>query len=274
MKRTLILITLLGLTVAACGDDETVGSEGPGEPADAGDGGTAVDPFGDTTWELTSGTVDGEDLVLVDGAPVTLTVTDGQAAGRSACNNYFGELVVDGSSVTPGVFGSTEMACMEDGVMELEAAYLGAMQTVTGVAVEGEELVLTGEGVELRFAAQPEVPDAELAGTDWTLMSLLSNDAVSSTYLEADEATLRIEDDGSASGSTGCNRFTGSFEVVDGVLTTDGLGTTRMACAGDVWMQEDHVLAVLQGGPTIEIEGAMLTLMIEDGRGLQYTTGS
>jgi heat shock protein HslJ len=273
MKRTLILITLLGLTVAACGDDETVGSEGPGEPADAGDGDVAVDPFGDSTWELTSGTVGGEDLVLVDGSPVTLTVTDGQASGRSACNNYFGELVVDGSSVTPGMFGSTEMACMEEGVMELEAAYLGAMQTVTGVAVEGEELVLTGDDVELRFVAQPEVPDAELAGTDWTLMSLLSNDAVSSTYAEAEEATLRIEDDGSASGSTGCNRFTGAFEVVDGVLTTEGLGTTRMACAGDVWMQEDHVLAVLQGGPTIEIEGAMLTLMIEDGRGLQYTAG-
>ena len=37
-------------------------------------------------------------------------------------------------------------------------------------------------------------------------------------------------DDGHASGSGGCNRFFGRYELADGRLAVEPLGSTRMAC--------------------------------------------
>jgi heat shock protein HslJ len=55
--------------------------------------------------------------------------------------------------------------------------------------------------------------------------------------------------DGGISGSTGCNRFSGSTRMEDGVLQIVGpLATTRMACPGDgLAAQEEAVLGVLEG---------------------------
>jgi heat shock protein HslJ len=151
--------------------------------------------------------------------------------------------------------------------MELEGAYLGALGRVTGGERDGEQLVLRGDDLELRFASRPAVTDAELAGTTWQLDTLVDGDAASSTVAGA-EATLEVAD-GQLSGTTGCNRFWGPAEVVDGRLVAGPLSTTRMACDG-VMGQEGHALAVLDGRPTIGIEGDRLTLSLDDGRSLVY----
>jgi heat shock protein HslJ len=279
LRLALAGLTLLAATVgvAACGDDdEAVGSGGPGTTQPGADGPNAEEPvadrFADVTWELLGGTVDGTDLVLVEGSPVTLSVADGEVGGRAACNTYGGALTITGEEVAVGPLRSTMMACLDDGVMELEAAFLGGLERVTAVALDDEILVLTGEGVELRFAAQPEIPDADLAGTDWQLESLLLGDAVSSTIAGA-EGNLLIGEDGELSGSTGCNLLIGSVEVVDGRLE-GAVGNTERACEPDVMEQEAHVLAVLTGSPTVTIEGDVLTLLLADGRGLGYRAAS
>lgn len=132
-----IACACLAMAGAACGSDEGVGA----------------DPFGDRAWTLTGGSVDGAQLVLVADAPVTLTVVDGRATGTSACNTYGAALSVDGSSVVVGDVVATEMACMGEGVMELEGAYLGALVRVTSVSSADGVLELRGDGVELRFGA-------------------------------------------------------------------------------------------------------------------------
>ncbi len=128
------LVVVVG---GACGSDDSAMS----------------DPFGDSTWTLTGGSVDGAALALVADAPVTLTVVDGRAAGTSACNTYGADLTVDGSTVAVGAVIATEMACMGEGVMELEGAYLGALARVTAVSSSDGALELSGDGVELRFGA-------------------------------------------------------------------------------------------------------------------------
>jgi heat shock protein HslJ len=260
MRTTTILVTVLGVALfglAACQFD-----------SDAGGGEPPADPFADRTWELAGGSFDGVELTPIESHPATLSVVDGEAGGIAACNNYGGPFTVEGGEVTVGALFRTEMACLEPGVMELEDVYLAALQQVDAVAVDGEELVLTGPDVELRFVAQPEVPDAELYDTVWGLDTLIEGEAAMST-VAGTTADLTISAEGEASGSTGCNQLMGELLLVDGRLQTDGLGTTRMFCDG-VMEQEALVLDVLQGGPTVRIEGDRLTLTLDDGRALVY----
>ncbi len=106
-------------------------------------------PDVDGSWHLAAGTVDGSELALVDASPVTLTVDGTSVSGTAACNTYFGDVdVADGWR--PGEPGRTEKGCDAD-LMALETAYLGALGRVTAADRDGDDLVLTGDAVKLRF---------------------------------------------------------------------------------------------------------------------------
>lgn len=247
----LCLLVVGAGVLAGCGDD--------------GDDGGGADPFGSGTWVLESGTVDGDALALVVDAPVTLIVDEGQVGGSSACNRYSGPITVDGDSVElgPGL-AVTEMACLDPGVMELEAAYLAAIGRVDTATRADDRLVLAGEGVELTFSAQPVEPDAPLVGTIWVLTTIIDGDVAMSVL---GDPTLEFAEDGSVSGSTGCNRLMGSYDPAAGF---GPLATTRMACEPDLADQETRVLAVFDGDPVLVVEGATLTLATADGAELVY----
>ena len=140
MLRPVIAAFAALLLVAACAGSSvtTVPSEPP----------AALDPGGE--WLLTSGTVDGQPLALVADAPVTFVVDGSNVSGRSACNQYFGQFALVDGRVTLGGLGGTEMAC-EEPIMTLEGAYLAALAKVDAVRMDGESLVMTGPGTELRF---------------------------------------------------------------------------------------------------------------------------
>ncbi|MEX1209199.1 MAG: META domain-containing protein [Acidimicrobiia bacterium] len=247
--RLITPLLLFSLLAAACGGDRDAG----GEPVDI------------TTWRLTSGTVDGTALVLVEGYPVTFRVEDDQADGTAACNQYGGRVILDGNTVSfPDGFFQTEMACVDPGVMELEAAFLAALSRVTGSAAGGGELRLSGDGVDLRFIAVEPEPDAALIGTLWHLDTLIEGDAASTV---ASPATLHIDDQGKVTGSTGCNSMSGTYQAATGFSP---LATTKIACDPSVMDQESLLLAVLGGDPILTIEGSTLTVTASDGSALMY----
>jgi heat shock protein HslJ len=86
----------------------------------------------------------------------------------------------------------------------------------------------------------------DLADTSWTLSSYASpSGAETPAVVDTDGAPLTFGPDGTLSGSTGCNRFNGSY-VQDGDSVTLTLGAmTEMACPGPVGDQEAAVLAAL-----------------------------
>ena len=199
--KTLISLLALTLLVSACGKEQPPGG----------------DPFGVTTWQLASGAVDGTALVLVDDRFVTFRVDNGQIGGVAACNHYGGDITITNGVVTISAMFMTEMACPDDGLMELEAGYLAALARVNAVALEGDELVLTGEGVELRFTAQPKVPDAALMGTTWTLDTIIEGDVASTP---SSPASLTFDEDGAVTGSTGCNSLFGTYSAMYGFTSS------------------------------------------------------
>lgn len=107
-------------------------------------------PDVDGNWRLVSGEVSGQSLPLVDGRSITLQIEGTNVSGNSACNQYGGQAIVDGSAIEFGDLISTLMGCEAD-VMEAESAYTDALRRVDTVARDGADLVLSGPDTELRF---------------------------------------------------------------------------------------------------------------------------
>lgn len=216
-------------------------------------------------WRLTSGTGPAGDVDLDDGVEVTLTI-DGEDWGGQVCNHYGGEEVEigDGTVSMSGVI-STEMACLEPGWMEAEAAYLDAFRQVDAYEVTPDELVLTGDGVELRYEPVAAEAPAALIGTVWVLDTMIEGsgpDGTASSTLQDHEATLEFLEDGSIVASSGClTREDGTYEVDGSQLRTAFESAYDYECEGDqLWAQDTHVWRVLGDDPTFEIDGQRLTL--------------
>ena len=105
-----------------------------------------------TDWRAE--TINGAPVTISN--PVTLSFNEGNASGRGGCNQYSGAVEFDDSHIKFGTLISTKMACVGDGVMATESAYLGALQaSQTYVRSPDGRLVLTGANSNIRFAPQP-----------------------------------------------------------------------------------------------------------------------
>ncbi len=109
-------------------------------------------------WKLESGTVSGAPLVPDPDNPITLIVERNSASGFGGCNGYFYPVsLVDGVWSWPdGTSSVTELTCEPDdsasaGVAAIEETYLTGLQMVARYELVDGALVLTGDGVTLRF---------------------------------------------------------------------------------------------------------------------------
>lgn len=269
------LAVALMLVLSACGS-QPIEPAGPVDTTGAEDATmTSTVPTAgglDGAWQLTEGHGPGGPVPVLPEAPITLVVDGSQWGGTAACNSYGGTVDVDDDgSLTMDGFAVTEMACIDDGIMDSEAAFLAALTTVDSVEIVDTALVLEGPDARLAFAAQAEPEPAALVGTEWALESLLEDaDGDGAASSPINDATLEITPEGQVVGTAGCNRFHGPGEVDDDVLHAGPLAATRMLCEPAVMDQERHVLDVLQAAPSISLDGNSLTLRTEDGLGLVY----
>jgi heat shock protein HslJ len=165
MCRALALVAMIAVLLLGCASTPSESGVGP------------VDLTGD--WQLSSGTVDGAPFPVADDWPITLSVKGLDIGGRSPCNHYGGEVVVDAEGSRLELTSMTAMAC-EEPVMAAEAAFVAALPRIRGATRVGDRLTLLGPGVELAFDRLEPPPVAEIVGTDWVLESLVKGDAVSS----------------------------------------------------------------------------------------------
>lgn len=252
--RRLVLLLLGVLALAACATD-------------AGAGGGTADVEGE--WRLTGGTADGAELPAPPGTSATLELTGDQARGTAFCNSWFATVRLDGDTLSLDGTGRTEIGCAPE-VMAAESAYLAALADVRTVAVRGDELVLTGDGVELRFARVAPVPTSPLEETRWVLKSLIDGDMASSTLGEP--AVLELGRDGALTASTGCRSVGGSWRSEGDSLVLDA-AYDAFGCPPPADRQDEHVLGVFAARPVASIDADRLTLTAPDGRGLVYRAG-
>jgi heat shock protein HslJ len=248
MRRRLLPLVTAGVLASACGEPGTDAS-GPNDDVASYLG----------TWELVEGSGPGGRISLPPDGRITFLIEDDSIGGIAACNRYgTGDFTIDGHDfdAREGV-SLTEMACAKD-LMAAESAYIDAFVAADRIDRHGDTLTLSGPRVELTYGFVPPPPTADLVGTKWVLESLLLDSGADAVAMSAEPAELRLEGDGTVTGTTGCRRMEGTWrrngdEIVFPSLAADG------ECPEERSQQDGFVVSIGDGF-TFEIEGDALTI--------------
>jgi len=252
MKKRLILLVLpFALLAASCGSD---GGDMPTDHA----------------WQLTEITgPDGAMTGLATGTAPTLVFDGDTAAGNASCNQYSGSFELDGSSLTFGPLISTQMFCGDPGVMDQETAYLAALQSVDSWAIDGETLTLSSNGAPVLMY---DAISQDLAGTSWDLLAYNNGTGGFESAWGDEAVTAVFADDGTLSGSAGCNSYNATWETDDGSIKIGPAASTKMMCGDEqIMIQEARYLELLGLAKTYRVDAGMLEMFDADGtRVIQY----
>lgn len=241
----LVSLVVVALVAGCAGDEE---------------GGSDAGTLEGQPWVLTSGIDVPQDVAV---AWPSATFEDGTVAGSTGCNQFSGPYTVDGDSLELGQLASTQMACAPP-ADRIEQSYLAALGRVAGWRLDREELVLSDadDAELLRYA--PATPVGE-----WEVTGLLRGDA-SVSPLAGTTLTARFGEDGSLSGSSGCNSYTTSFTIDKGSIEIGPPAGTKKACGepAGVMEQEAAYLAALPTAVSFRLAGSVLQLIGADGASL------
>jgi heat shock protein HslJ len=221
-----------------------------------------------TGWTLTGYVLNDTPVQALPTTTVTLDFgEDGKATGSAGCNHYFASYEVKGTSITIGQAGSTLMYCGEPGVMDQESTYLSLLGQAKSVAVADDRLTLSDAKGKVILMFTRTIPPAPqpLVGTNWTLESFHTADAVSSV-ISGTAINAVFGEDGKVSGSAGCNRYFAPYTESAPSLSIGPAGSTKMYCSEPgVMQQESTYLSRLSQTKTFTIKGERLNLA--DGNG-------
>jgi len=164
--------------------------------------------------------LDGSEWVLeaiagrapLQGPTITLAVKGGDASGFAGCNHYgargyFGD---DGTILVSDMVTVTLRLCDEpEGVMEMEAAFIAALQEARRYSLDGEHLSLSDDAGHalLTFRRRTVLPmdPANLIGTTWLLQSLAGEEPLAGTRITLSFAEAEV------SGSAGCRDYVATY---------------------------------------------------------------
>ena len=110
----------------------------------------------------------------------------------------------------------------------------------------------------LAACATPEPPESTPGG-DVLAVRLSMNEWVVENLMDAGipdnaHATLTFTEDGAVSGSTGCNRYNGTWTLSGDQLVFGPIASTRRACFGALNDMEQKFLSVLQEPATLSLD--------------------
>ena len=125
--------------------------------------------------------------------------------------------------------------------------------------------------IVLTFSVLEPMP---LTGTKWRLNGYNNGKGGFVSVLLNTEITAVFGDDGSLTGSAGCNNYTASYEVDGKTISLVPLGVTPVLCAesAGIMEQESAYLAALESAATHQMTGNSLEARNSNGlRLLSYT---
>ena len=223
----------------------------------------------DTDWVMVSYmNADGVMVEALPGTNSTARIRDGQINGNAWCNGYFGGYEVDGTDLRLGPLASTEMFCgSPPGVMDQETAFLAALGSAATYQIVEDQLTIAngvGETVLIFDVAEPK----SLTGNLWKVISYNNGQEAVVSVIIGTEITAYFGEDGTLSGSAGCNNYSAAYEVDGEKITIGPAITTRMLCSDPegIMDQEMQYLAALDMASTYQFEDDQLILLDSEGR--------
>ena len=112
-------------------------------------------------------------------------------------------------------------------------------------------------GILLLTTAQPLwAADSALGGTNWVLSTLNGQ-----LPLPGSSVTLQLGEDGSATGSDGCNRFTTTYTASRSTISFEPAASTMMACPPAVATQANDFMTALTTANRYQLRGGQFILL-------------
>ncbi|HUN22990.1 MAG TPA: META domain-containing protein [Anaerolineales bacterium] len=272
--------TFVGLSLAAC---QPVATPLPATavpptppPATPTDGGEIADsmpgrehPFIGKNWNLSGYVNSAGDSFAPVGNLQLLLANDNTFAITGGCNTIGGTwLLEDGQKLTMSLGASTLMAC-EESLMNQETAVNELLAQVNAYQFDGETLTLTtatGGSISFQEASAPVLSDEvalqALLSSNWELTTM--SVGIDAIVAFENHPTILFAADGTFSGSTGCNRYTGKYTLSEGVLTLTTGAITAMACPDALTQQETELLKALAQVSRVEVGEAGLHLVMKN----------
>ena len=205
---------------------------------------------------------------LVAQTRIRISFKDGHISLSAGCNTMAGAYKVLNGLLNVADLATTEMGC--DQVRMAQDGWLAGFVTAgPTVRLDGNDLRLkSGETVIKLLDSEVAEPDQPLVGPTWTVVSVVSGDAVSSVPAGV-VATVRFTADGKVLINTGCNGAGGTYTVRGGTLVFSDIVTELRLCQDERFGMEAAVLGVVRAGEVpYTIEAKLLTLTAGD-KGLQ-----
>lgn len=221
----------------------------------SGSGSATMASLAGTHWVLEQ--INGES-VIENALPTLSFRGDQEVGGNSSCNTFNGAFTAKDGKLTIDELASTMMACPEpEGLMDQETEYLKALESSASYRIDGDKLLITdsSNAVVLVFSSQ----DMSLEGKTWNLTSF--NDGRNLVSLVLDTQITAEFKEGTLSGSSGCNSYSGAFQYKEQNLSFDTFAVTMMACPQEgVIEQETAYLNTLTKVTHYTIDGNNLLL--------------
>jgi heat shock protein HslJ len=267
-------VALVALLIAACAPitpeppADATAPEATATPAPEGEATTAETApltLEGVDWQLAEFVgADGTLTAAVADVDATLTFADGTVSGSAGCNRFSAGYTLTDAAISIEQGMSTMMAC-EEPIMAQEQAVLDNLaQAASFEIVDGELHLLDADGNVLLAFTQLEA--ASLTGVTWVATNFNNGNEAVVGVLEDTELTLVFGEDGSLSGTAGCNNLMSGYTVSGNEITIEPAASTRMMCAepAGIMEQEAAFLMALQTAATFTIQGDVLEMRTAD----------
>ncbi len=222
-------------------------------------------------WTLVSyvdGT--GQTVELQPDSEITAQFQAGEVRGNAGCNSYFGNYELQGSNLTVGPLGMTEMYCMPEELMTQEADYLAALQSAASFQISDGQMQIANGDAEpvLTFALLAPLEPMPLTGTHWQLTGYNNGAGGFVPVLADTELTAVFGPEGKLVGSGGCNSYSTIYEADGDQITVGPVASTMMMCGSPagIMEQDSAYLSALASASTFGIQGQELTLWNAEGQ--------
>ncbi len=272
--HTLAKVAFL-IIVAAC--LFSVGYSGlAGTPPD--DANRVAEPLAGTAWGLVAFRADNGSVVapLPGAEPLIIFGESGTLSGSAGCNLYSASYRINGStiSVEPiDVTGAHSAAAQ--GLVQQESRYRELLVAAASYQIEGDRLVLSGpSGKDLLVFERSDQPESvPLLATEWRLTHYTTGGGSTvASPVPGTNVTLVFDDDGTLSGSAGCNAYSAPYQVNETGIVVERVIATKTSCTepAGIMEQEGAYLDLLRSAAGYRLVGDTLAVIDGNGRAILF----
>ena len=183
-----------------------------------------------------------------------LLAKDGTIVIKADCNVVGGSYKLDGDQLAIELGPTTLAECSDE---SLERQYIGLLDTVESLSLDGDQLVLhlARDAGRMIFAAPA------ITTVTWQWSRLVETDpAAQSIVPDPENYTLRLEPDGTLRIKSDCNDVGGSYQLQGAALAIE-LGPTTLAECGDESLDQQY-LRLLASVESFSLEEGQLMLRL------------